>query len=141
MEPVTISSGPLVTNMLGKRQETRRISATTRKYENQIKTAEIRLKSLFLSVNQKLVNLQLSFEIVSNDIEIHLIKIAEHTNHEIDTETFLKEKSAILNKIKNHNTDVADIQKQLLEIELLTETEILLDLTSFLVAPSKVLNL
>ena len=138
---LTVSSGAFVSNMIGKRQETRRLSATTRKYDNQTKTAEIRLKSLFISVNQKLVNLQLSHEIVSNDMEIFLIKFTEHSNNEIDTETFLKEKSSILNKIKSHNTDVSDIQRQLLEIELLTESEISLDLTDFLVSHAKILSL
>jgi len=41
---VTISSSPLVANMISKRQETRRLSAAERKYDNQIKTAEIRLR-------------------------------------------------------------------------------------------------
>ena len=138
---VTISSGPFVTNMISKRQETRRISAATRKYDNQIKSAEIRLRSLIISVNHKFENLHLSHIIVTNDIEIFLIKFAEHSNHEIDTETFLKEKSGILNKIKSHNNDVADIQRQLLEIELLTETGINIDLSGFVIAYTKILEL
>ena len=138
---LTISSSAFVTNMIGKRQETRRLSAATRKYDNQTKAAEIRLKSLFVSINQNLVNLKLSHDIVSNDMEIYLIKSTEHANNEIDTETFLKEKSSILNKIRNHNTEVANIQRQLLEIELLTESEISLDLSAFLISPAAVVPL
>ena len=137
---LTISSGPLISNMIGKRQEVRRLSALDRKYDNQTKAAEIRLKALFISINQNLENLRLSVEIISNDIEIFIIKITEHTNNEIDTETFLRERSTILNKIRSHNNDVAAIQRQLLEIELLTESVILLDLTAFFVSPAKIID-
>jgi len=133
---LTVSSGPLITNMINKRQETRRLSAIDRKYDNQVKSSEIRLRSILISLNQRLTNLQLSHTILLNDIEIFLIKNQEYTNHEIDTETFLKEKSSILNKIKNHNSEASDIQRQLLEIELLTESEISIDLTQFFISPS-----
>ena len=132
---VTISSAPLVSNMIGKRQETRRLSALDRRYENQIKTAEIRLRSLYISINQNIVNLQLSHEIVTNDLKIFSIKQEEHANNEIDTETFLQARSSILNKIRSHNSDVATIQRQLLEIELLTESEVLLDLSEYFISP------
>jgi hypothetical protein len=132
---LTISTGPFISNMIGKRQETRRLSALDRRYENQIKTAEIRLRSLYISINQNIVNLQLSHEIVTNDLKIFSIKQEEHANNEIDTETFLQARSSILNKIRSHNSDVAAIQRQLLEIELLTETEIFLDLSEFIISP------
>ena len=135
---VTISSGPIISNMINKRHEVRRLSAADRKYDNRTRAAEIRLKSLFISINQSLANLHLSFEIVSNDIEIFIIKHTEHINHEIDTETYLQARSSILNKIRSHNSDVAAIQRQLLEIELLTETEILLDLTAYLISPASI---
>ena len=139
---VTVSFSPsaFISNMISKRQETRRISATNRKYENQTKVSEIRLKSLFVSVNQQLENIQLSYAIVINDMEYYKIKSTEYANNEIDTETFLKERSTILNKIKTHNNEVADIQRQLLNIELLTETEIPLDLTDFIISPANILG-
>ena len=132
---VTISSGPLVTNMINKRQETRRLSAIERRYDNQIKSSEIKLKNTYLSLIQKITNIQLSHEILLNDIEIYKIKLLEHTNNEIDTESFLKERSSILNKVKSHNTDVSDIQRYLLDIELLTEFEIEFDVLQFYVSP------
>jgi len=132
---VTISSGPIVSNMVNKRQEVRRLSAAERKYNNQTKAAEIRLKSLFISVNQSLANLRLSHEIVTNDVEIFIIKHTEHANHEIDTETYLQARSSILNKVRSHNSEVAAIQRQLLEIELLTEYEVLIDLSPFYILP------
>jgi len=138
---LTISTSTIVSHLISKRQETKRISATNRKYDNQTKTAEIRLKALCISVNQRLTNLQLSYHIVNNDIKVFDINHAQYINNEIDTETFLKLKSAILNKIKNHNTEVSEIQKIILEIALLTETEIFLDLTEFLVSPAKILQL
>jgi len=138
---VTISTSAIVSTMISKRQETKRISAANRKYDNQSKTAEIRLKSLCVSVNQRLTNLQLSYHIVNNDITIFEINHTQYKNNEIDTENFLKLKSAILNKIKNHNSEVSDIQKLILEIALLTETEIFLDLTEFIISPAKILQL
>jgi len=138
---LTISTSAIVSTMISKRQETKRISAANRKYDNQSKSAVIRLKSLCISVNQRIENLQLSFHIVTNDLNIFFINHTQYVNHEIDTEAFLKLKSAILNKIKNHNTEVADIQKLLLEIALLTETEIFLDLSEFIISPAKILIL
>ena len=137
---VSINTSAFVSHMLGKRQEDRRISAANRRYDNQIKSAEIRLRSLLISVNQRISNIQLSYEIVSNDIEIFQIKYSEHSFHEIDTETFLRERSVILNKIRNHNSDVSSIQQQLLDIELLTETVIELDLSEYFFNPSKILG-
>jgi hypothetical protein len=124
--------------MLGKRQEVRRISAIERRYTNLEHTQEIRLKAIYLQINQKITNIHLSHEILLNDIEIYKIKVQQHDNHEIDTETFLKERSSILNKIKSHNTDVADIQRYLLDIEQLTEYEIDLDLLQFYVSPQSI---
>jgi uncharacterized protein YegL len=132
---VTISTGPIISNMIGKRQEKRRLSAIERRYTNLERTSELKLKSLFLQVNQRITNLSLSYEILLNDIEIYKIKLQEHENHEIDTEAFLKERSAILNKIKNHNTDITDIQRSLFDIEQLTEQEFEIDLFRFYVSP------
>jgi len=135
---VTFSTTPLVSHMLSKRQEVRRLSTIERRYTNLEHTQEIRLKALYLQVNQKIINLELSHEIILNDIEIYKIKVQQHDNHEIDTETFLRERSAILNKIKSHNTDVADIQRYLLDIEQLTEQESKIDLIKFFVSPELV---
>jgi len=132
---VTFSTTPLVSHMLGKRQEVRRLSAIERRYTHLEKTSEIKLKSLYLQVVQKYTNVNLSHEILMNDIEIFKIKALEHANNEIDTEAFLKEKSSILNKIKSHNNEVADIQKFILDIEQLTEFEIELDLVQYYVSP------
>jgi hypothetical protein len=131
----TISTQHFISHFLGKRQENRKLLSIERRYDNQIKSQEIRLKNIYIVLKQRLTNLQLSHEILLNDIEIFKIKSQQHDNNEIDTETFLKEKSSILNKIKNHNTDVNDIQRHLLEIELLTEFEIELDIVEFYVSP------
>ena len=132
---LTVSSGPLVTNMLNKRQETRRLSAIDRRYTNLEKTSEIKLKSLYLQIVQKFTNIHLSHDILLNDIEIYKIKEQEHAANEIDTEAFLKERSSILNKIKSHNTEVSDIQRYMLEIEQLTEFVIEMDLFQFYISP------
>jgi len=138
---VTINSAPLISNLIGKRQENRKISATNRKYDYKIKSSEIHLRSLLISINQSIEALVLSYVIVCNDIEIFQIKFSEFNYNEIDTESFLKEKSIILNKIKNHNADVAAIQRQLLEIELLTDSLIDIDLSGFFISHSKILGI
>jgi hypothetical protein len=132
---VTISTGPFISNMLGKRQEKRRISAIERRYTSLEHTQEIRLKAIYLQINQRITNIHLSHEILLNDIEIYKIKHQQHEAHEIDTETFLRERSSILNKIKSHNTEVADIQRYLLDVEQLTEQGTELDLFQFYVSP------
>ena len=132
---VTFSTSPFVSHMLGKRQEVRRISAIERRYTNLEHTQEIRLRAIYLQINQRITNIHLSHEILLNDIEIYKIKHQQHEAHEIDTETFLRERSSILNKIKSHNTDVADIQRYLLDIEQITEYEAKLDLFQFFVSP------
>ncbi|MDR0206817.1 MAG: hypothetical protein LBI45_06135 [Bacteroidales bacterium] len=132
---LTISTGPIISNLLGKRQETRRISAIERRYTNLEYTSEIKLKSTYLQVIQKLTNINLSYDILLNDIEIYKIKAQQHEANEIDTETFLRERSSILNKIKSHNTEVADIQRYLLDIEQLTEYEVNLNLLHYFYPP------
>jgi hypothetical protein len=121
--------------MIGKRQETRRLSAIERRYTNLERTSEIRLKNLYLQIYQRLANIELSYTILMNDIEIYKIKAQEHAAHEIDTEAYLKERSSILNKIKSHNQEVADIQRFMLDIEQLTVYEIELSLFQFYVSP------
>lgn len=130
---VTIGSGPIITNMINKRQETRRLSAMERRYTNQIKTSEIKLKQLYLSLNQRIENIRQSHEIILNDVEIFKIKQQQHSANEIDTESFLREKSSILNKIKSHNNELTGIQSSLFEIELLTETELNISLSEYFV--------
>jgi hypothetical protein len=138
---VTISTSNFITNMLNKRQERRRISAIERRYEAKTKIDQIELKSHIVAVNQKLDNLKASGIILDNDIELYKIKVQENTANEIDTETFLKEKSAILNKIKTHNIIISEIQKEIFEIEKLIVVEIEIDLHSFYVPLETVLNL
>ena len=132
---VTFSTTPLVSHMLSKRQEVRRLSAIERRYDNLEHTSEIKLKAIYLQILQRLTNVNLSHEILMNDLEIFKIKVQQHDAHEIDTETFLKERSSILNKIKSHNSEVAAIQSYLLDIEQLTEYEVNLDLFRLFVSP------
>ena len=136
---LTVSTTHLVSTMLGKRQEKKQLSAIDRRYENRLKTNEIKLKSLLLSINHKLDNLKLSGVILSNDIEIFRIKQQQSANNEIDTESFLQDKSQILNKIKLHNSQVVDIQQSVFAIEEITETSVNLELHRFVVNPDTVL--
>lgn len=128
---LTISTSNFITNMINKRQEKRKLSAIERRYTNQMKVSELKLKSLLLSINQKLDNMKLSGIILANDVEIFRIKVQEYSNNEIDTESFLQERSSILNKIKTHNVSVSDIQQDIYQIEELTQTSVNLDLQPF----------
>ena len=136
---LTVSTSHFITTMLGKRQEKRQLSAIDRRYDNRLKTSEIKLKSLLLSINHKLDNLKLSGIILSNDIEIFKINQQQYVNNEIDTERFLQDKSQILNKIRLHNSQIIDIQQTLYDIEQITETSLNLDLHCFIVNPDAVL--
>ena len=131
---LTISSSAFVSNMISKRQEKRRLSSIERRYDNLEKSSEIKLKSLYFQLLQRITDLRLSYEILLNDIDIFKIKHQEFANNEIDTETFLTSKSSILNKIKSHNTSVSDVQRFLFDIEQLTESYLNLDFTSLLVS-------
>ena len=131
----TISSSAFVSNMISKRQERRRLSSIDRRYTLLEKNSELKLKSLYSQLLHRLTDLKLSFEIVTNDIEIFKIRRQEHTNNEIDTESFLTSRSSILNKIKSHNSDVSDIQKFMFDIEQLTSFSFDLDLLPFYVSP------
>lgn len=137
---VTISTSNFITNMINKRQEKRKLSAIERRYTNQIKISELKLKSLLLSINQKLNNMKLSGVILANDIEIYRIKVQQHENNEIDTESFLQERSTILNKIKTHNVSVSDIQQDIYQIEELTQTSVNLDLQPFYYSAENLLS-
>jgi hypothetical protein len=131
---LTLSSSAFVSNMISRRQEQRRLSAIERRYEINLKSREIQLKNNYLSLIQRLNLLQASHEIVLNDIEIFKIKLQEFENHEIDTESFLREKSSILNKIRSHNSDVSDIQRLINDIELLTEFVLEFDFAKYFVS-------
>jgi hypothetical protein len=131
---LTLSSSALVGNMISRRQEQRRLSTIERRYEMNLKSREIQLKNNYLSLIQRLNLLQASHEIVLNDIEIFKIKLQEFENHEIDTESFLREKSSILNKIRSHNSDVSEIQRLINDIELLTEFVLEFDFSKYFVS-------
>ena len=131
---LTISSSAFVSNMINKRQEKRRLSSIDRRYSLNTKSDEVKLKSAYLSLLQKLDLIRLSFEVVLNDIEIFKIKKQEFDNNEIDTETFLKDKSSILNKIKSHNSEVSDIKRYISEIEILTSFVIDFDFSKYYVS-------
>jgi hypothetical protein len=135
---LTINSGAFVTNMINKRQEKKRLSALERRYDNKNKTDEIKLKSLYTNIVHTFETVELGRQILLNDLEIYKIKAQEHEANEIDTETFLKEKSAMLNKIKSHNDQVTKLQSDFYQLEILTENEIQISLDGLYVS-SKIL--
>jgi hypothetical protein len=130
---LTISSSGFVTNMLSRRQEEKKIKAIERRYEQKIQLSQLELKGLLLALNDNFDNLKASGLILYNDLEIYKIKQQENEANEIDTETYLKEKSLMLTKIKTHNNLLSEIRRQLLEIEKLTATEININLSPYYV--------
>jgi hypothetical protein len=126
---ISLSTAALVNHFLGKRQEKKKLSAIDRRHRVRVANEEIRIKSKFASILKDVDNIALSRKILLNDEQIYRIKQQQYSNNEIDSETFLREKSAMLNKIKTHNSSVLSIEKEILELQSITGYELQADLT------------
>jgi ABC-type phosphate transport system auxiliary subunit len=125
---ISVSTSALVNHFTGKRQEKKRLSAIDRRHKIKITSEEARIKSKLASIQKDIENAELSKKILDNDDLIYKIKEQQYQNNEIDAETFLREKSSILNKIKIHNTLILSIEKEILELQDMTSHEIQIDL-------------
>jgi hypothetical protein len=137
---LTISSSAFVSNMIGRRQEKKKLSAIERRYDQKNKTDEIKLKSLYVNILHNFESVELSRQILLNDIEIYKIKKQEHQENEIDTESYLQAKSGILNKIKNHNNEVTKLQSDFYQLEALTEQEFQITLDSLYISSKSLIQ-
>jgi len=70
-------------------------------------------------------------KVVQIEIDIFLIQAEQFRKNEIDTETYLNAKKNIINTIKNHNSSVTAIYKQLLELSAICNTTIPADFNQF----------
>ena len=126
---LTVSTSGLVNHFLGKRQANRRISAIERKYKALDLADELKINNRILAIQAELTDLQLAQKVVQIEIDIFLIQNEQYTKHEIDTEKFLNSKRNIINTVKNHNSTVTQLYKQILELSAICNTTIPADLS------------
>jgi hypothetical protein len=128
---ISLSTSSLVNHFLGKRQEKKKISAIERRHKAKQNAEEIKIRTKYGAILREIENIKLSKYILTNDILIYEIKLKQYQNNEIDSETFLREKSSILNKIKTHNTLIINTEKEILEIQNIAEYEFEINLKNF----------
>ena len=127
---VSVSTAHLVQHFLAKRQETKQISSIERRHKIKTVAETIKIKKLYAAILIDIQDIEQNQKILETDKLIYNIKKQQYNNNEIDTETFMREKSTILTKIKNHNTTVFKTQKNILELETVAETEFELNIDS-----------
>ena len=125
---LTISTSGLVSHYLGKRMETKRISAIERKYKARDLSDELKIKNRVLAIQSDIKDLKLAKKVVQIEIDIFLIQQEQFSKNEIDTEKFLNSKKNIINTIKNHNSSVTALCKDILELSAICNTPISADL-------------
>jgi len=127
---VTLSTSGLVSHFLGKRQERRRVSAIERKYKAKDLSDELRINNKVLAIQADYTDLILAVKVVQIEIDIFLIQKQQYQNNEIDTERFLTAKRNIINTVKNHNSAVTGLYKNILDLSNSTDSTIPVDLSS-----------
>jgi predicted hydrolase (HD superfamily) len=127
---LTVSTSGLVNHFFGKRQENRRIGAIERKYKARDLADELKINNRVLAIRAELTDLQLAKKVVQIDIDIYKIQNEQYEKHEIDTEKFLNSKRNIINTIKNHNSNVTGLYKQILELSAICNSQIPADLSN-----------
>jgi len=119
---LTISTSGLVSHFLGKRMETKRISAIERKYKARDLADELKINNRVLAIQSDIKDLKLAKKVVQIEIDIFLIQQEQFAKNEIDTEKFLNSKKNIINTIKNHNSSVTALYKDILELSAICNT-------------------
>jgi len=127
---VTLSTSGLVSHFLGKRQEVRRVSAIERKYKAKDLTVQLIINNKVLAIQADHTDLILAVKVVQIEIDIFMIQKQQYENNEIDTERFLTAKRNIINTVKNHNSAVTALYKNILDLSNSTDSTIPVDLSS-----------
>jgi hypothetical protein len=125
---LTVSTSGLVNHFINKKQERRRIGAIERKYKAKEISDELRISNLLLAIRADYQDLQLARQAVQIEIDIFLIQKEQYEKNEIDTEKFLTAKKNIINTIKNHNSAVTELYKQILNLSGICNASIPADL-------------
>ena len=126
---VTLSTSGLVSHFLGKRQEVRRVSAIERKYKAKDLADQLIINNKVLAIQADHTDLILAVKVVQIEIDIFLIQKQQYENNEIDTERFLTAKRNIINTVKNHNSAVTSLYKNILDLSNSTDSTIPVDLS------------
>ena len=125
---LTINTAGLVTHFVSKKQERRRIGAIERKYKAKDISDELRISNLIMSIQADYQDLLMSKKAVQNDVDIFLIHKEQYEQNEIDTEKFLTSKKSIITSIKNHNSAVTSLYKDILNLSSVCNSPISADL-------------
>ncbi|MDR0572655.1 MAG: hypothetical protein LBG96_01250 [Tannerella sp.] len=125
---LTVSTSGLVNHFIGKKQEKQRISAIERKYRAKEIADELRVSNLILAIQADYQDLLLAKQAVQ--IDIFIIQKEQFEENEIDTEKFLNAKKNIISTVKNHNSAVTDLYKQILNLSGICNYSIPADLNS-----------
>jgi len=128
---LTVSTSNLVSHFIGKRTERKRINAIERKYKARDLADELKINNRLLSIDADIKDLVLAKQVVQIEIDIFMIQHEQYIKNEIDTEKYLNSKKNIINTIKNHNTSVTSLYKQILELSGICNIEIPADLSNF----------
>ena len=127
---LTVGTSGLVNHFISKKQETRRISAIERKYKAKQLADELRVTNQLLSIQADYQNILLSRKAAKIEIDIFLIHKEQYSKNEIDTEQFLTHKRNIINVIRNQNSSVTCLYKEILNLSTICNTEITADLSN-----------
>ena len=125
---LSISTSGLVSHFVNKKMEKRRLGVIDRKYKVKDLSDELRVSNQILSIQADHQDLLLSKKAVCNEIEIFLIHKQQFANNEIDTEKFLNSQKSIINAIKNHNSSVTALYKNILNLSSICNYPISADL-------------
>ena len=125
---VTINTAGLANYYVSKKQERRRVGAIERKYKAKDIYDELRISNMIMSIQSDYQDLLLSKKAVQNDVDIFLIHKEQYEQNEIDTEKFLTSKKSIITSIKNHNSAVTALYKDILNLSSVCNSPISTDL-------------
>jgi hypothetical protein len=127
---LTVSTSSLVNHFVSKKQEKRRVSAIERKYKAKQLADELRVTNQLMSIQAEYQDIIMSKRIVLIEIDIFLLHQEQYSKNEIDTEQFLTHKRNIINVIKNHNSAVTNLYKEILNLSSICNTPLSADLSN-----------
>ena len=126
---LTVGTSGLVNHFISKKQETRRISAIERKYKAKQLADELKVTNQLLSIQADYQNILLSRKAAQIEIDIFIIHKEQYAKNEIDTEQFLSHKRNIINVIRNQNSAVTGLYKEILNLSSICNSTISADLS------------
>ena len=124
---LTVGTSGLVNHFVNKKMEQRRLGVIDRKYKAKDITDELKVSNQILSIQADFQDLIFSKKAVQKEIEIFLIHKEQFAQNEIDTEKFLNSQKNIISSIKNHNSSVTTLYKNILTLSSICNTPISAD--------------